>query len=123
MLADSSPLQNQLLASADNAKLALNLAGPANAPVLFAEAIHGFGRATGLAAIPGSWWLMFGLLFAAAATWAVSRGRRLGPADEPHPALAPARSAYVAGMAGALLRTRDRDGIARLAGKLVDSEK
>ena len=62
LLADASPLQNRLLAQADNAALGLALAGPAGRPVTFAESVHGYGRATGLAAIPVRW--RFALAFA-----------------------------------------------------------
>ena len=40
-VADASPLQNRLLDEADNAALALGLAGPG--PVVFVESVHGYG--------------------------------------------------------------------------------
>lgn len=55
LLADASPLQNRLLAHADNAALALALAGPSQRPVAFVESVHGFGAKAGLAALPGRW--------------------------------------------------------------------
>ncbi len=115
LLADPSALENQLLASADNAQLGLNLAGPAHRPVLFAEAVHGFGTATGVAAIPTRWWITFAGLLAAAALWAVARGRRLGAPERPAPAPPPPRSAYVQALASALVRARDRESLAELA--------
>lgn len=110
LLADASPVENGLLATADNAQLALNLAGPRKTPVIFAEALHGYGEATGLAAIPGRWWVAFAGLGLAAAAWALARGRRLGPAEAPPAEPAPPRSAYVDALAGALVKTRDVPG-------------
>lgn len=105
-LADASPLQNRLLARADNAAVALAAAGGPERPVLFAEAQHGYGRATGLRAIPARWrWAVAGG-FLAAVAWMWSRGRRLGPPDEVEPEEVPARRAYVEAMAAALARTR-----------------
>ena len=108
LLADGSPVENRLLASADNAQLALNLAGPRGSRVIFAEAIHGYGEATGLAAIPTRWWVMFAGLCLAWAAWALARGRRIGPAEESTPEPVPPRSAYVDALAGAIVRGRDR---------------
>ena len=108
LLADAAPVENQLLASADNAQLALNLAGPRGAPVIFAEALHGYGEATGLAAIPTRWWVAFAVLCLAWAAWALARGRRIGPADEPVREPVPPRSAYVEALARAIVRGRDR---------------
>jgi hypothetical protein len=114
LLADAAPVENRLLASADNAQLALNLAGPPGTPVLFAEEIHGYGEATGLAAIPTRWWVVFGGLCLAWAAWALARGRRIGPAEKPGPEPVPPRSAYVDALARALVRGRDRDAQAEL---------
>ncbi|HUA03700.1 MAG TPA: DUF4350 domain-containing protein [Solirubrobacteraceae bacterium] len=114
LLADAAPVENRLLSSADNAQLALNLAGPPGTPVTFAEAIHGYGEATGLAAIPTRWWVVFGGLCLAWAAWALARGRRIGPAEKPAPEPVPPRSAYVDALARALVRGRDRDAQADL---------
>jgi hypothetical protein len=114
LLADAAPVENRLLASADNAQLALNLAGPPATPVIFAEALHGYGEATGLAAIPTRWWVVFALLCLAWAAWALARGRRIGPADQPVPEPVPPRSAYVEALAGAIVRGRDRSAQAEL---------
>jgi uncharacterized protein DUF4350 len=114
LLADAAPVENRLLASADNAQLALNLAGPPGTPVIFAEALHGYGEATGLAAIPARWWVVFALLCLAWAAWALARGRRIGPAEEPVPEPVPPRSAYVEALAGAIVRGRDRRSQAEL---------
>jgi hypothetical protein len=114
LLADASPVENQLLASADNARLALDLAGPPSRPVLFAEELHGYGEATGLAAIPTRWWLAFAGLCLAWAAWALARGRRLGPAQRPAPPPAPPRAEYVDALARTLVRGRDRGQLERL---------
>jgi hypothetical protein len=110
-LADASPLQNRLLARADNAGFALALVGEGR-PVAFAEAQHGYGRRTGLGAIPARWrWALAGG-FLAAIMWMWARGRRLGPPDDIERAVPPARRAYVDAMAGALARTRQPDVVA-----------
>jgi hypothetical protein len=110
-LADASPLQNRLLARADNAAFALAIAGEGR-PVAFAEAQHGYGRGTGLGAIPARWrWALAGG-FLAAIVWMWSRGRRLGPPDDIERTVPPARRAYVDAMAGALARTRQPDVVA-----------
>jgi hypothetical protein len=105
-LADTSPLQNRLLARADNAALAVALVGEAGRPVAFAEAHHGYGRSTGLGAVPSRWRWAAALGFVAAVVWMWSRGRRLGPADDVERPQAPARKAYVEAMAASLARTR-----------------
>lgn len=117
-LADASPLQNRLLARADNAAFALAIAGggrPSDTagdggrPVAFAEAQHGYGRRSGLGAIPARWrWALAGG-FLAAVVWMWSRSRRLGPPDEIERPAPPARRAYVDAMAGALARARQPD--------------
>jgi Domain of unknown function (DUF4350) len=114
LLADASPVENRLLASADNAQLALNLAGPRGTPVIFAEALHGYGEATGLAAIPTRWWVVFAVLCLAWGAWALARGRRIGPAEEPASVPVPPRSAYVEALARTLVRGRSRTAQAEL---------
>jgi hypothetical protein len=114
LLADASPVENDLLASADNAQLALNLAGGPGRPVLFAEALHGFGTASGLAAIPTRWWILAIGLALAGGLWALARGRRLGPAGPTAAAAAPTRSAYVDALASALVRARDPQALSQL---------
>ncbi len=52
LLADSSPLQNRLLGSADNAAFGLALGGPPSRPVEFLESYHGYGTGSGLSALP-----------------------------------------------------------------------
>jgi len=107
-LADASPLQNRLLARADNAAFGLAVVG-AGRPVAFAEAQHGYGRRTGVGAIPARWrWALAGG-FLAAVVWMWSRARRLGPPDEVEIAAPPPRRAYVDAMAAALARTGQRD--------------
>jgi hypothetical protein len=106
LLADASPLQNRLLAQADNAALGVALAGEPGRRVVFAEAVHGYGEASGLAALPERWkWLLAGLLLAAVA-WVASRIRRLGPAEDERRPLPPPRRAYVDAVAAILARTR-----------------
>lgn len=105
LLADTSPLHNRRLAVADNAALGLALAGERGRPVVFAESVHGFGRA-GLAALPLRWRFALAGLCAAALVLMASRARRLGPPQRPGRDLPPPRSDYVYALAGALARTR-----------------
>ncbi|HLM85331.1 MAG TPA: DUF4350 domain-containing protein [Solirubrobacteraceae bacterium] len=107
LLADASPLQNRLLASADDAQLAINLAGERARPVMFVESVHGFGLSRGLAALPGRWRLAFALLALAGLLWVIARGRRLGPAEQERSAEHPPRSAYMEALALLLGRTKD----------------
>ncbi len=105
LLADAGPLQNRWLATADNARFALNLAGPPGGRVLFAESIHGFAPRRGLAALPLRWrWALAGLALAAA-VWVASRLRRLGPPQPAVRPLPPPRAGYVEALAAALART------------------
>jgi hypothetical protein len=104
-LADASALQNRLLASADNAGFGLAAAGDER-PVVFAERLHGYGRDTGLAAIPGRWQAALVGLALAALLGVVAAGRRLGPPEDADRALPPPRREYVDALAGSLARTR-----------------
>jgi hypothetical protein len=105
LLADSSLLQNRLLSEADNAVLGLDLAGPASRRVAFLESAHGYGPASGLAAVPISWrWALGGLALAALLLiWA--RGRRLGPPEREARELPPPRRAYAEALAATLAKT------------------
>jgi Domain of unknown function (DUF4350) len=99
LIADASALQNRLLASADNARLALNLGSAPRAPVVFVESVHGYGEGRGLAALPASWKATLAGLLLAGLLWAAARARRLGPPeplpDQDVPQSVPARGAYV----------------------------
>lgn len=113
----TAPLENRDLATGHNAEFALRLAGPADRPVAFAEAIHGFGPATGLAAFPSRWWVAIALLALAAGTFVLARGRRLGGPD-PLPTQAPSpRAAYLEAMAATLRATAERGRLDELAGE------
>jgi hypothetical protein len=125
LLADASPLQNRLLASADNARLGVDLAG-AGRPVVFVESVHGYGVARGLAALPARWWWMFAGLGLAAVAWIASRWRRLGPPSVRGRVLPPARSAYLHGMTN-ILRRADRPievaGLARASARRLAARR
>jgi hypothetical protein len=108
LLADPTPLQNAYLARADNAQLALALAGPARRRVVFFEGYHGYGRGSGLAAIPRSWQRALLLAAGAALLFMFARARRLGPPEDDARPFAPARREYVDALAATLARTRDR---------------
>ena len=114
-LGATAPLENRDLATADNAEFSLRLAGPVGRPVAFAEAIHGFGPATGLAAFPDRWWVAIALLALAAGAFVLARGRRLGGPD-PLPAQVPSsRAAYLEAMVATLKSTADRGRLEELA--------
>lgn len=108
LLADASPIENRYLADADNARLGSSLAGHPSRPVVFFENYHGYGRGTGLSAVPGSW--RFGLLLGAfaALVFMLARIRRFGPPEAAGRAFAPSRREYVDALAASLARTRDR---------------
>ena len=108
LLADASPLQNRLLDRADNAALGLAIAGAPARPVVSLERYHGYGRASGLGAIPGRWWFAFGGIAAAALAFMLARGRRLGPPEPEARDLPPPRREYVDSLGGVLARTRRR---------------
>jgi hypothetical protein len=106
LVADPSPLQNRLLGQADNAALALALAGPG--PVTFVESVHGYGTATGLAALPARFRWGLVLLAVSGLLLIVARWPRMGPPEPPEEPLFPPRRAYVDALASTLARSRDR---------------
>jgi hypothetical protein len=106
LVADASPLQNRLLGEADNAALALALAG--DGPLVFLEEPHGYGEATGLAALPDRFKWALILLCLAALVLIVARWPRLGPPDPEEEPLFPPRRAYVDALAATLAKTRER---------------
>jgi hypothetical protein len=107
-VADASAFQNQLLARADNAGLALTLVDGDREHVVFAEAEHGYRADSGLAALPRRWKLAMAGLVLAAALWMWSKGRRLGPPEDVVRTLPPPRVAYVEALAATLARTEGR---------------
>lgn len=109
LLPNASPLQNQLLANADNAAFGLKLAGPRARPVEFLETYHGYGQSAGLSALPFAWKFLLGGLALAALVWLVARGRRFGPPQAEVRELPPPRREYVDSLARVLQRGRRRD--------------
>ena len=109
LLADSSPLQNRLLGQANNAALGIGLAGPPGGRVTFVESVHGFGRETGLAALPARWQIGLAIALLAALLALLSRARRLGPPEEAGAEPMPARREHVEALALALRRARQPD--------------
>jgi len=112
LLADASPLQNRGLGAADNAAFGLALAAPAGGTVTFLETVHGYGNATGLAALPDEAVWALGGLALAALLFAWSHARRIGPPEDDERPLPPPRADYVDALAGALARTRDPVAVA-----------
>jgi hypothetical protein len=106
LVADPSPLQNRLLDEADNAAFALALAG--DGPLVFLEEPHGYGEATGLAALPDRFQWALIILCLAALLLIVARWPRLGPPDPVQTPLFPPRRAYVDALAATLAKTRER---------------
>lgn len=119
LVADPSLLQNRLLDEADNAWFGLKLAGEDGRSVVFAESLHGYGTASGLAALPTRWkWALSGLAFAGL-IWLLARGRRLGPPDRASRPLPPPRREYVDAVAAGLARAgAHQDAAAALVGAL-----
>jgi hypothetical protein len=106
LLSDASPLQNRLLDEADNAALGLSLAGPQARPVAFVESVHGYGRVSGITAVPNNWLVALALVVWAALVFLVARGRRLGPPEREDRELPPPRRTYVESLAAVLARTK-----------------
>jgi hypothetical protein len=121
-LADSAPLRNETLAAADNAALALGLAGPPARRVAFLERYHGFGEQRGFWAIPDSWLVTLGGMLVAALAFMLARGRRLGPPEAAARELAPPRRLYVESLGTLLARTRrPADAVAPLRARALES--
>lgn len=114
LLADSSPLQNRLLGEADNAALALALAGTQE-PLAFLETPHGYGEARGLRALPQEVQWALVLLIAAALLFMAARGRRMGPPERLERPLPPPRAAYVESLANVLSRKPDVEALGERA--------
>jgi hypothetical protein len=111
-LADAALLHNRNLAEADNAALALGLAGGADRTVVFVESVHGFGE-RGVDAAPAAWrWAAAGLAlaFVAGLWWA---GSRFGPPEPAARSLRPPRVDHVRAVAA------DLDRVGRTPAELV----
>jgi hypothetical protein len=113
LLADSSPLKNELLDEADNAALGVALAGDVARDVRFLETVHGYSTETGLGAVPVNWrWALYAG-GAAVLCYMWARGRRLGPPEQRSRDLPPPRREYVEALASTLARSRQpRDAVA-----------
>ena len=111
LIADASPLANDLLGDADNAAFGLAIAGAASRRVAFYEAVHGYGRGQGFSALPRAWRMGLGVLLLAGLALIWARGRRFGPPEQRERALPPARRRYPEAMAQVLVRA-SRDGTA-----------
>ena len=106
-LAHHTAVTNAALSDADNAAFAIAVAGEPGRRVVFAETFHGYGVATGLAAVPGRWKAALVGLTVAALVLIWARARRVGPPDRPHRDLPPPRVDYVHGVADLLSRAKD----------------
>lgn len=105
LLADASPLSNALLDAADNAAFGLALAGT-DGTVTFVEGPHGYGRSTGLAAIPTRWKVALVLGTLGVLLALIAAARRIGPAERTARELPPPRRVYVDALGAALARTK-----------------
>jgi hypothetical protein len=111
VLATSSPLWDQNLASRDNAAFGLNLAAPPHSVVAFDEYTHGVGEpGRGLASLPGPWRFGLAAVLLSLLVWIVSASRRFGPPQETERKMLPPRIGYVDAMA-TRLGTRPIDEI------------
>jgi hypothetical protein len=118
-VADASPLQNQLLGTADNAALGLALAGGPRRTVVFPEGVHGYGPSSGLAAIPTEWKVALVGIAIAGLVLMWARGRRLGPPEDASRPLPPPRAAYVDAVGSTLVRTGRPDAALRVVATRV----
>ncbi len=130
-LADAEIVSNGYIGQADNAILAVNLAGGRN--VIFNEYVHGYGADGLFAILPQRWRWTLWLLGTAIIVWMVSVGRRLGPPEPEFRDLAPERGRYIdslgalmarskqPGAATELIRTTARRNLARRSGLPVDA--
>ena len=123
LVADASPLQNRLLAEADNARFALDLSGSRDRqPVVFVESLHGYGSSRGFAAVPTRWWVAFAGLLLAGLLWAIARGRRLGVPEPAEEDLQPARAEYVHAISLLLRRSGDEQTLSAALERLRDRQ-
>ena len=130
-LADSEIVSNGYIGQADNAILAVNLAG--GRTVVFNEYVHGYGAEGLFSILPERWRWALWLLGAALLVWMVAVGRRLGPPEPEFRDLAPERGRYVdslgalmarskqPGPATELIRATARRNLARRAGLSNDA--
>jgi len=120
LLADSAPLQNGTIASADNAAFAVALTGEEGRTVAFVESLAGKaeGEAEGFGALPSRWAYAAMLLLVAGLAFIWAHLRRLGGPDQDARELPPPRSRYVDALAAALARTNS----APIAGEPVRLE-
>ena len=109
LVADPSPLRNRYLARADNAALAVDLAGSPKRPVQFVETVHGYGRESGLSALPDRWKTALILLALAGIVFLLAHGKRFAPVEKRDRELPPARATYADALAATLEKTKDRD--------------
>lgn len=130
-LADAEIVSNGYIGEADNAILAVNLAG--GRTVIFNEYVHGYGADGLFAILPQRWRWVLWLLGAAIVVWMVAVGRRLGPPEPEHRDLAPERGRYVDSLGALMARSKQPDAatemirivarrnLARRAGLPVDA--
>jgi hypothetical protein len=118
-VADPSPLQNRLLATADNAALGLALVGEPGRTVVFPEGVHGYGPSRGIAAIPTGWKISLAGLALAGLVLMWARGHRLGPPEDTSRPLPPPRAAYVDAIGSTLSRTGRPDAALQIVARTV----
>jgi hypothetical protein len=127
LLADPALAANDAIADLDNARVAVNLAGPVDREVVFVESLGSAEVGTGFAALPDRWPYALFLLLLAAAAMIAARVRRLGEPDSPGRELPPPRSRYTDALASALTKSgqasRAADPIRREALRRLAAEQ
>lgn len=108
-LADATLLNNDLIATDDNAAFGVGLADNGDRPVVFIEGRTPGVPAQGIAVLPTNWKLASLILAVAAILYAWHRSVRFGPPDALERNLAPARSEYIDAIAKLLAATKDPD--------------
>jgi hypothetical protein len=117
-LADAALVDNQGLATADDAALALAVVGPSPHRVVFLESVHGFAS-EGLDALPASWRWAFGGLVVALVVGLWWAAPRFGPPEPARRELRPPRVDHVEALAADLGRVVVDD--AEVVAPLVDA--
>ncbi len=103
-VADPTFMTNELIGSADNAAVTVELVG-GRSRALFLEGVHGVEAERGWAALPSRWRASLLGLLVAGLIYMWARGTRFGPPEFEVRVLDPPRAEYVHSIADTLVRT------------------